>query len=68
MTDFMCFPQVPIHVASFGSLITLNPEFTTVFRTTTGVMEDCVIETEKNLIKSDRERNYTFMVTNFHFK
>jgi len=42
MTDFMCFPQVPIHVASFGSLITLNPEFTTVFRTTTGVIEDCV--------------------------
>ena len=34
--DFMCLPQVPIQ--SLGSLMTLNPEFTTVFLTTTGVI------------------------------
>ncbi len=32
----MCLPQVPIQ--SLGSLMTLNPEFTTVFLTTTGVI------------------------------
>lgn len=34
--DFMCLPHVPTQ--SLGSLMTLNPEFTTVFLTTTGVM------------------------------
>lgn len=34
--DFMCLPHVPTQ--SFGSLMTLNPEFITVFLTTTGVM------------------------------
>ena len=32
----MCLPQVPIQ--SLGSLMTLNPEFTTVFLTTIGVI------------------------------
>ena len=34
--DFICFPHVPTQ--SLGSLITLKPEFMTVFLTTSGVI------------------------------
>lgn len=61
-TDFMCFPQIPIHVPSFGSLMTLNPEFTTVFRTTTGVIVDYNSDREQNTITEYSEENTDFFL------